>query len=1019
MNPLRRAAVRAWLGGCKSRVSMQRSGIGLGVGLLGVLVAWGCAGAKGDGPGLVDVGVDAGAGESDGIGDTEFVSSTGPDGLVFSAAGESLGAVAGPTAPIIAAGGDPRTALAEADIVELSGERLYALSRYRGLSIIDVSNPSAPSLLGEYRAEARPARLFVEDGIVYAMFSSWRTYRCEDDAQTCGWASTDRIQALDTRDPASIQVLADIELPGSITDSSRLGDVLYLTTHERDAGTTLTSFDLSDAGPLTQLAQLHLPVPQGRRVFAPRVHATDQRLYVAGLEYDIAGEAYVPSSVQVVDISGGPGALALGGRVEVAGAVTHTWQMDEYDGVLRVITPKGSWGDNGQPVIETFRVSSSSDVQPLGSLEVALQYPDAPLNGARFDGPRAFSFIEDIDAALFTFDLSDPANPRQVGQLGVPSQVHRVELRDGRLFVLGSNLYSSDGMLNLSLYDVEDLAAPQLVGRVAFGDGFTGASNVETQMARTFSILADQNLILVPFGGNDFFEPCGGTIGSGIQLIDFTDTTLTRRGVAPQVGLTQRALLHEGHLLGVGDNSVQVFDITNRDGPTARGRFELVRSASALRAIDDHIVRFGTDWSTGRSTLDSTWLERAGDATPEAQLDLAALAAASCSDDSIWTGQIFMQGNFAYLPHRQGESAQAAGLLQLTLHVLDLTDRAAPRFAGQVRLEAAAGESFASVLQTDGALLVGRRGPGGPSYDIIDLADPSAPVLASRFEVPAALASQGWASLPTRLSCTRDRACNAELTDGDIVMSQHAEPIAGSPTQVKYYLDRVDVSDPYAPRLLPSINVPGIVIHFDAETGALVTRDLQERTVPAQSSDDCYGLGVASPSGDSCRVFATQLDTLAIEGDRAVRRSRLELDYNRWLRTMAVSDSRVFYVTVERETPMAERVYPDFFSEVTSVLLESVAFESGRLVQLPARELRRVPRNTFSYNGELYARGERAFELFGNQATVIDPLDSDTPRLVSRALADGGCQSLEISGEKAYCAQGEAGVEVIELSSTR
>jgi len=1001
---------------------MQRSGLGLGVGLLGALVALGCAeGEPGADPAPADVGVDAGVREPDGIGDTDFVSSAGPNGLIPAGAGGSgsRGDVTAPLSPVVESGDDPSTALAEADIVELSGDRLYALSRYRGLSIIDVSNPSAPSLLGEYRAEAKPSQMYVEDGIVYAMFSDWGTYRCEDDALTCGWVGTGRVQALDTRDPASIQVLADIELPDSILDSRRIGDVLYLTTHEPNTGTTLISFDLSDAASFTQLAQLHVPAPEGRQAQAPRLVATDQRLYLASVEYDPATENYLPSSVQIVDISGGAGTLQLGARFDVAGVVLRASQLDEADGVLRVLSTTGGLEGDGQPMLETFRVSSSSDVRPLGSLAVQLQLPDASLKNTRFDGPRAFSLIADMNQTLFTFDLSDPANPRQAGQIDVHGGVHHLEARDGRLFVLGSSLYSTDGMLNLSLFDVEDLAQPQLLGKVAFGEGFTGTSNVETQMARTFSIVADQNLILVPFGGNAFFKPCGGTLGSGVQLIDFTDTTLTRRGVASQVGFTQRALLHQNQLIGIGDNAVQVFDIANRDEPVVDGQLELVRSASSLRAIGDRVVRFGTDWSTGRSTLDSTPLGRAGDAVPETELDLSAFAAASCNDDSRWTGQIFMKGNFAYLPHHREAPATAGAAQSLVIHVLDLTDRATPRFTGEVALDAGTGASFARILQTDGALLVGLREEGGYAYDIIDLADPGAPVLASRFDVPQALASQGWAALSATLSCTRDQTCNAELTHGDIVASQHAEPLEGSTTQVKYYLDRIDVSDPYAPRLLPSINVPGVVIHFDSSTGVLVTRDLQERTIPAQSSDDCYGLGTASPSGDSCRVFATQLDALALEGDRAVRRSRLELDYTRWLQRMAVSDSRVFYITVERETPFAERTYPAAFSEVTSAMLESVAFESGQLVQLPARELRRIPRNTSSYYGDLYARGERAFELFGNQATVLDPLDANAPLRVWHGLQGEGCQSLELSGDKAYCAQGAGGIEVIDLSSTR
>ena len=41
-----------------------------------------------------------------------------------------------------------------------------------------------------------------------------------------------------------------------------------------------------------------------------------------------------------------------------------------------------------------------------------------------------------------------------------------------------------------------------------------------------------------------------GLIKAGIQLVDFTDQGLTRRGVAPQVGNARRAFLHRGRNLG-------------------------------------------------------------------------------------------------------------------------------------------------------------------------------------------------------------------------------------------------------------------------------------------------------------------------------------------------------------------------------------------------------------------------------------------------------------------------------------
>jgi hypothetical protein len=62
-------------------------------------------------------------------------------------------------------------ALGQADFVHVDADRLYALSRYRGLSIIDVSNPTSLAMLGEYVADATPFEMYVEGAVVYLMFN--------------------------------------------------------------------------------------------------------------------------------------------------------------------------------------------------------------------------------------------------------------------------------------------------------------------------------------------------------------------------------------------------------------------------------------------------------------------------------------------------------------------------------------------------------------------------------------------------------------------------------------------------------------------------------------------------------------------------------------------------------------------------------------------------------------------------------------------------------------------------------
>jgi hypothetical protein len=1024
-----------------------------------------------------------------GDGASEFESSA-PGGAGSDVSRESAGTLSGDAPAPISAGveGDAAAerAISEADILQLSGDRLYALSRFSGLSVIDVTNPAALRLEGVYRSAAEPFEMYVEDGLVYAMYNGWFSYGC-DSFGYCGWQSESRVLALDARDPANIQLLADLEVPGTIADSRRVGDVMYLATEqsggcwgcEPESNTTLTSFDLSQPGTFTQLDQLRL-LSAGIWGGARSINVTDQRIYVGGYDYD-ENFNVLPGTVQVVDISDPSGALVAGTTFEVAGPIQSRWQMDEFEGVFRVISQPGGWGAQLPPVLETFQVSSSYDIERVGYLTVSLALENEVLQSARFDGARAYAITAEQVDPLITFDLSDPVEPVQLGELEMPGVVYHLEPRGDRVFALGFDPANPDGALNVSLFDVEDLADPVLLSRVAFGGDFGNFAEGQNQIHKAFSILPDAGLILVPFSGGSTDElTCEYQYGSGIQLVDFDDTTLTQRGVAPQVGNARRALLHREHLLGIGDNAVQAFDISDRDAPVETAQLDVARNVTTVRVLGDHLLRFGSDWATNQTILDMTPVAQASVAEPEAEIDLSALFGSdawTCNGSVSWSGQVFTRGDHAYVPRYRYEYDPESGEREerLKFYVVDIGDRNAPRAVGSFAVEPARGETYITgILQTENTLLVGRS-QGSYSYDplegvvsaaprffydVIELANPSAPTVASRFEMPASLAGNGWGHFGVA-GCSLDRGWgwyggggSAELTDGDQVISQHAEPVPGKPGVLKYYLDRLDVSDPRQPKLLPPINIPGTPVHYDDDASVLVTIDYQETLEAATSPEDCaargyYGYYDESP--EVCRVTRRSINALALQPDRATRTGYLPLDIERRTANIAVSDNRIFYTTMDFPVALGGGVVPldgavpagelpagdvpvgdvpvtdDTVGggvlppapEQSAVTLETLSLTAGKLTRLPARELRRLPSDGYYY-GELYARDERLFEIFDQTVTVIDTLGPEVVNpTLSRELPGWGCASLEVSEDTAYCAVGPRGVEVIDLSSMR
>jgi hypothetical protein len=515
--------------------------------------------------------------------------------------------------------------------------------------------------------------------------------------------------------------------------------------------------------------------------------------------------------------------------------------------------------------------------------------------------------------------------------------------------------------------------------------------------------------------------------------------------VAPQVGEARRALLHRGHLLGVGDNAVQAFDIDNRDAPVETSQLDVARNVTTVRVLGDHLMRFGQDWYTNQTILDMTPLERASDAEPQAEIDLAAMFgedAGSCYGGTSWGGQVFTRGDFAYVPRYSYTNDSSGNYEQrLRFYVVDLTDRNAPRAVGSFAVEPGRDDGyFTNIIQTDNALLVGRSqdssgyDSAGRStytsryfYDVIELSNPAAPTVASRFEVPAQIAGGGWGHFGVA-GCSMDMGWGwfagdaSTLTDGNLVISQHSEPVSNQPGRVKYYLDRIDVSDPFRPVMLPEINIPGTAVHFNAETNELVTVDYQETLEVAKSWEDCAGRGAWGSFEDRsrCRVYRRSIHSLLIDGDHAVRQSQLSLDQTRRTGNFAVSDNRIFYTTSDFPT-YTSRAFLEGTpapAEVAPVFLEALRIEAGQLSRLPTQTLREMPKDG-GYYSSLYARGERVFEIFNNRVTVVDTLDPGAPSTFTQDLPGWGCASLEVSGDTAYCASGQRGVEVIDLSSMR
>lgn len=499
-----------------------------------------------------------------------------------------------------AAPADASRAVEEADIIQVDGGRLYAMSRTSGLSIVDVSSDTRLTLLGQQKLAGVPFEMYRRGDVVLAMANT------AVDGSGAELASLPyippagelangapapsnlpygaQITALDVRNPAAVQKMKAFPIPGEIADSRAVGDILYVVSYENGKcfgcsskpRTVVTSFDASNPTELRQVEQVSFSAdapgyPSWRR----SVMATPTRMYVAGPDFEFSqnGQPF-QSTIDVLDVSDPAGHIVAGAKLLVKGQILSRWQMDEHDGVLRVISQRDiaiTRNGSGEPFVDTFKIDDAKTFTALGSTTIKLPIQEA-LKSVRFDGTRAYAITFRNTDPLFTIDLSDPAKPTQTGELEIPGFVHHIEPRGNRLIALGVDQNATRGALNVSLFDVADMTSPKMLQRVSFGayNGLQDLTEDQNRIHKAFRIFDEHGLIVVPHTtqvqkyGTETCTPSAG----GIQLIDVSQDTLTLRALLPIPGSPRRALVHDGRLLAVSDTNIRSFSLLLRDQTT-------------------------------------------------------------------------------------------------------------------------------------------------------------------------------------------------------------------------------------------------------------------------------------------------------------------------------------------------------------------------------------------------------------------------------------------------------------------
>jgi hypothetical protein len=498
--------------------------------------------------------------------------------LWYRAYGLEMDATAFPSGTVVPPESTPREVV-ESDIWKVRGTTVYYFNHYRGLQVIDVSQPEAPQVRAVFSLPAVGEQMYLLGDTHVILLAG-------PDCGTGPQTAESQVVVVNVASQPPVAV-ARLPVSGRITESRLVGSALYVVAQtyrprtngseliEWEAGAQLASFDCAD--PDHPQAQPPLWLASGDNV----VMATD-RFFFATLPNPRAGDgssAGWMTAVQCLDISSADGLVRPRGVINAVGRVADKFKMNLNGDVFAVAswgqTPDSTWGTT----LETFSLADPDAPRKLGQVMVG---QGEQLFATRFDGARAYVVTYRRIDPLWIIDLSDPARPRVAGELLVPGWSTFIYPWGERLITMGIDDMNGQRAA-VQLFDVSDPARPALLSKVSLGEGYSWSEANQNEKALT--VLPAAGLILVPYQGW-----ISNGYATRVQLIDLAPNLLTARGAIEHRFQPRRATAIADHIFTVSSHEFLSIQAANRDRPEVSATLTLAWPINRVFAQGDYLL---------------------------------------------------------------------------------------------------------------------------------------------------------------------------------------------------------------------------------------------------------------------------------------------------------------------------------------------------------------------------------------------------------------------------------------------
>ena len=233
-------------------------------------------------------------------------------------------------------------------------------------------------------------------------------------------------------------------------------------------------------------------------------------------------------------VANGVGQPLYRGSGVVNGWLNDQFSMGEYNGNLRIGTTRGGWW--GEGISNQLAILAEQEGKLIETGKIEGLAPGERIYAMRFDRERGYMVTFRQTDPLFTFDLSDPAHPRTVGELKVDGFATYMQLigeNNNRLLTIGRSAAATGRVIGnkLQLFDVTSLAAPLLLGSFELGEGWSAALYDH----HAFLFYEPLGLLTIPYHSYDF-TPAG--YNAGLRVFNVGAGTIALHGTIPVLAVS-------------------------------------------------------------------------------------------------------------------------------------------------------------------------------------------------------------------------------------------------------------------------------------------------------------------------------------------------------------------------------------------------------------------------------------------------------------------------------------------------